>query len=214
MNWRVAVLSIVLMLAAQPAINLIADINSKMSLPAFMSDIETWMQQMEEANKQTTEALMATTSIGGVLANVLVIGLLAAMSEELLFRGALQGLFGRRLEYPNYSTPHAAIWVTAILFSLMHLQFYGFIPRMLMGALFGYVLAWTGSLWVPILMHFVNNGSVVIVYAIMHHRGVDMDALETMGTGSTWWLGVISLIVVCTLIYLLKKNKDYGEVYL
>ena len=113
------------------------------------------------------------------------------------FRGVLQQLLGGRR--------HVAIWLTAVIFSAIHMQFYGFVPRMLMGALFGYVFVWTGSLWVPIVMHFVNNGMAVLVYYIFSSKGVAIDTnyADTLGAGTTWWLGVISLLTVGILLRVL-----------
>ena len=94
-------------------------------------------------------------SISSLLINMVMIGVIPAIGEEFLFRGALQKIFSEWTK-----NKHLGIWISAILFSAMHLQFYGFIPRMLLGALFGYTLLWTGSLWIPIFGHFVNNGTM------------------------------------------------------
>lgn len=198
---KLLLLSILLMLVAQPAINLLAWINEQISLPSFMADLEAWMQQMEQANAATTQALMNTHSWGEVAANILVVGLLAGLSEEILFRGAVQGFFAH---YEHRATPHIAIWITAILFSMMHLQFYGFIPRMLMGAVFGYVLVWSGSLWTPIAMHATNNTLVVILYAIYGTSGDMQTRLESLGRESTWWVGCLSLMATIGILYLIR----------
>ena len=94
---------------------------------------------------------------------------------------------------------HIAIWVTAIIFSAIHMQFYGFVPRMLMGAMFGYMFVWSGSLWIPIVMHFTNNGLAVLTYYIEQSVGSnplsDKNIADTIGAGDTWWLGVLSLMI-------------------
>jgi hypothetical protein len=151
-------------------------------------------------------------TIGGLIVNLLLMALLPALAEELTFRGILQRLIGKKQEDKGI-VPHMAIWVTAIVFSAIHMQFYGFIPRMLMGALFGYVFVWTGSLWVPIVMHFVNNGMAVLVYYILSSKGVSIDTnyADTLGAGTTWWLGVISLLTVGILLrvlYLRITSQD------
>jgi hypothetical protein len=97
-----------------------------------------------------------------------------------------------------------AIWVTAIVFSAIHMQFYGFIPRMLMGAMFGYVFVWTGSLWVPVLMHFTNNCIAVLVYYLTDDGGQNSIA-DTFGSGDTWWIGALSLVAVGCLLWLLRR---------
>jgi len=188
----VAVLGMVVL---QPGINLLADLNSRISLPTFMADIELWMQKMEEANAATTNLLLSGEEPWQILANFLVVGVLAAFSEELLFRGALQSWFREHMSRTM------AIWVVAILFSLMHLQFYGFIPRMLMGALFGYTLVWTGFLYVPMVLHMTNNVLVVLLSFLVRNNEGAKASVEAFGTGDTWGIGLISLVVGCWLFY-------------
>ena len=197
------------MLVAQPAINLIAWVNEQLTLPASLAPWEEWMKQMEEANAATVAQLLGERGVGALLANLVVVALMAALSEEVLFRGMIQGLFSDQ-------RVHTGVWVTAILFSLMHLQFYGFVPRMLMGALFGYVLVWTGSLWVPIVMHFVNNGLVVLLTSWFMPEQVEGATdtklwIETFGREGTWWVGVLSLIAVIGLSVLLYRRTHVSE---
>lgn len=181
-----------IMIVLQPAINLLGELNGMISLPSFMADMEAWMQKMEAANAETTEMILSASEPWQIIMNFLLIAVLAAFSEELLFRGALQGLFGHK---------HTGIWSVAILFSLMHLQFYGFIPRMLMGALFGYMMVWCGSLYIPMLMHLTNNALVVMINYIALGKPEMRTAIESFGTGSTWWAGVLSLIIGGWMIY-------------
>ncbi len=140
-----------------PTINLTALLNQQMTLPAFMAPIEEWMRQQEALAEQATLALLSDSGIGALIANLIVIALTAAVTEELLFRGTLQRIFSKWT-----SNHHIIIWSVAILFSAFHLQFYGFIPRMLLGAYFGYLLYWTKSIWAPIFAHFINNAVAVI----------------------------------------------------
>ena len=168
------------------------------------------MQQMEQSAEWTTDRLLNATTVGALLANVGLIGFLAAMSEELTFRGVLLRFFTR--QYTDKSrTPHAAIWAVAVVFSLIHFQFYGFIPRLLMGALLGYALWWSGSLWVPVLMHFVNNATAVVVTFIFQKTGTDTSWLEAFGTGNTMWVGIVSLAVTAGVIYLLRRSTTMSN---
>ena len=182
MSGQTALLAIGIMVCAIPAINLLADLNSRIELPESLSAIELKMKQMEEAATALTERFLQADNVGILLINIALMALLPALAEELSFRGTLQQLLGNR---------HTAIWLTAFIFSAIHMQFYGFIPRMLMGAMFGYIFVWTGCLWVPILMHFVNNSLAVLAFYIW---GQNSNA-DTIGTGATWWLGVISLMI-------------------
>ncbi len=210
MSALTAVLAILTMLLAAPAINLLSHWNEQLALPQVLQPLEQWMKQLEEQNALTTERLLSVNTLGGLLANLALIGVGAALSEELTFRALLTRFFT-----PRHSTsklPHGPIWAVAVVFSLLHFQFYGFIPRMLMGALFGYALAWTGSLWVPILMHFTNNAMSVILYYIIDHReGLEMEQMESLGTGDTLWLGILSLVVTAALIYCLRRSTTINR---
>ena len=179
---KLFLLAILIMICAIPAINLLADINSRVEMPESLGFIEQKMKQMEEAAAALTRQFLQADNIGGLLINVSLMALLPAFAEEFSFRGTLQQILGNK---------HLAIWVTAFIFSAIHMQFYGFIPRMLMGAMFGYIFVWTGSLWVPVVMHFVNNGLAVLAYYIWGENS----SADTIGAGTTWWLGLISLLI-------------------
>ena len=195
--WHVVGLAALVMVCAIPGINLLADLNNRIVLPECLSSLEQFFRQMEEEAALLTERFMQADNVWVMMINMGLMAVLPALAEEMSFRGVLQQLLGGRT--------HVAIWLTAVIFSAIHMQFYGFIPRMLMGALFGYVFVWTGSLWVPIVMHFVNNGMAVLVYYILSNKGVSMDTnyADTLGAGTTWWLGIISLLTVGILLRVL-----------
>lgn len=196
-SWRVVGLAALVMVCAIPGINLLADLNNRIVLPECLSSLEQFFRQMEEEAALLTERFMQADNVWVMMINMGLMAVLPALAEEMSFRGVLQQLLGGRR--------HVAIWLTAVIFSAIHMQFYGFIPRMLMGALFGYVFVWTGSLWVPIVMHFVNNGMAVLVYYILSSKGVSIDTnyADTLGAGTTWWLGIISLLTVGILLRVL-----------
>lgn len=208
MPMKSAIIAVCLMLVASPGINLLSYLNQQMTLPACFSGIEAWMQQQEEAAAVLTERFLLTDSIGIFIVNILLMALLPAMAEELTFRGVLQHLFTPRT---CTRIPHIAIWATAIVFSAIHCQFYGFIPRMLLGAVFGYALAWSGSLWLPMLMHFTNNALAVVVYFTAHKAGWDTSSMDAFGTGDTWWVGVLSLVLVGVGVYLLRRSTTISN---
>ena len=206
--------AVVLMLVALPAINLLAHINEQIALPAFLEPLEAWMKTQEETAKNLTDQFMHVTTFGGLIINLLLMAVLPAISEELTFRGVLMNLFkvkGERLEVKGESVPHLAIWCSAILFSAIHLQFYGFVPRMLMGALFGYMLVWTGSLWIPILMHFTNNAMAVILYFVSLRAGWDIEMMDAIGTNDTLWLGVVSMVITIVGIYAFRRSTTMSN---
>lgn len=191
-KWWMFVGAILVMIMALPGINLLADWNSRMSLPDWLKPLEDLMRQQEEAAQALTERFLQGKGIGMLLINVGLLALLPAAAEELTFRGMLQKLI------PN---KHVAIWVVAIFFSAIHFQFYGFVPRMLLGAMFGYMLVWTGSLWIPMTMHFVNNAVTVVAYWVIYNNNLNPNSVETFGTGETLWLGIVSLVLTGVGLY-------------
>ena len=202
--------AIAIMLVALPAINLLSNWNEQMTLPAFLEPLEQWMKQQEEAAKILTEKFLSANTLCGLSVNLLLMAVLPAIAEELTFRGVLQNLFTPSID--NSSSlrgsrgSHLAIWCSAILFSAIHFQFYGFLPRMLMGALFGYMLVWTGSLWIPILMHFTNNAVAVLLYFVAQRAAWDMEKVDAIGTGNTLWLGIASIVLTIVGIYAFRRS--------
>ena len=207
-------LAVAIMICAVPAINLLADLNSRITLPESMAAWEAKMKSMEAAAAALTERFLQVDNLGGLIINLGLMALLPALSEELSFRGTLQQLLSNSPKDGLTAQRSIAVWITAIIFSAIHMQFYGFIPRMLMGAMFGYVFVWTGSLWVPIVMHFTNNALAVIVYYIVANSqeltANNQNIADTIGAGDTWWLGVISLILTSLglLIFYRRTHKE------
>ncbi|MDX1284579.1 MAG: CPBP family intramembrane glutamic endopeptidase, partial [Draconibacterium sp.] len=146
------ILVVILMFFAAPFINFIGELNNNMVFPDWLSGIESWMKNAEENAAALTEAFLNVKTIPGLAFNIFMIAFLPAIGEELLFRGVIQKIFTNMTK--NH---HWGIWISAILFSALHFQFYGFVPRVILGALFGYMLVWSGSMWLPILGHFFNN---------------------------------------------------------
>ena len=208
-SWHVVGLAALVMVCAIPGINLLADLNNRIVLPECLSSLEQFFRQMEEEAALLTKRFMQADNVWVMMINMGLMAVLPALAEEMSFRGVLQQLLSGKGAAANgncvSTRTHVAIWLTAVIFSAIHMQFYGFIPRMLMGALFGYVFVWTGSLWVPIVMHFVNNGMAVLLYYILSLQGVAMDTnyADTLGAGTTWWLGIISLLTVGILLRVL-----------
>ena len=207
-GWVYAIV-VVLMIVAQPGINMLATWNEGIRLPAFMSEIEQYFQDMEASARELTEMLAAAPTIGALLLNLVVLAAVPALGEELTFRGVLLGLIdgdttlGARIS-PSRRT-HIAVWVVGIIFSLIHFQFYGFIPRMLLGVVLGYLLVWTGSLWVPMVAHFTNNALVVLLYFAEEHFAINSESLESFGTGTTSWAGWLSLLLSLLLLWLVRN---------
>jgi len=164
--------------------------------------MENWMRTMEDAAELMVGKFMKVEGISGLLFNVFMIAMLPALGEELMFRGVIQRIFSNWTK--NY---HWGIWIAAFLFSAMHIQFYGFLPRMALGAMFGYLLVWTGTMWVPILAHFVNNTMGVLGYYLINKGAITKD-VEEWGTGKEQLpLVIFSMVSVGYLLFLIYRSE-------
>lgn len=153
---------------ALPALNQLIYWNSSITFPDSLAEWGAALTDMEENAAQASSLMLSVSSFGGLIVNLAIIALLTALAEEAFFRGAVQNIIVLK------SRPRLAIWITAIVFSTMHFQFFGFLPRLLLGAWFGYLLYWTRSLYVPVFAHFLNNG-VVVVCSWLSASGVSYD---------------------------------------
>jgi membrane protease YdiL (CAAX protease family) len=191
-----------IMLLGAPLLELIALLNQKMALPEFLKGVELWMRTKEEEAAALTKQLLTMKSFGDLGINLLMIAVIPAIGEELLFRGGLQNILARW-----FKNPHAAIWLTAIIFSAIHIQFFGFFPRMLLGALFGYLLLWGKNIWLPIFAHFMNNGMAVIMAFTMQKQGKSLDEINKAETFEFWGYLVSAIITLILLIAYYKQSK-------
>ncbi|WP_461791319.1 CPBP family glutamic-type intramembrane protease [Pedobacter sp.] len=190
----VAILSICWM----PVMGLAMEWNQKMVFPQFLKGLENWMRFLEDAGAKTTEAILKMKNAGDLIVNLFVIAVTPAICEEFIFRGAVQ-----RTIFRIKTNPHIAIWISAIIFSAIHLQFFGFIPRLLLGAAFGYVYYWTGSIWYAVFAHFLNNAYAVCVayYLQMHNQPyTDVDDVNLPFYGY-----IISAVLTLALFRLVQR---------
>ncbi|MBM3913444.1 MAG: CPBP family intramembrane metalloprotease [Sphingomonadales bacterium] len=118
-------------------------------------------QATEQSSQQLLTVLMKPDGVLFGLLGVVVLALLPAFGEELVFRGSLQPILQQQLR-----NPHAGVWVSALLFSAIHGQWLGFVPRCLLGALFGYLVLWSGSVWPAMMGHFCNNLLSFLAYKL------------------------------------------------
>ncbi|MGI5975813.1 MAG: CPBP family intramembrane glutamic endopeptidase [Paludibacter sp.] len=195
--------AVIIMLVAIPAINLLGELNHAIPFPDSLSWLENYLVDMEKKAEDLTVRMLDVDSVGGLLVNIGLIAIVPAVGEELFFRGIIQQVLRINLK------SHAAVWITAIIFSTIHFQFYGFIPRVLMGAFLGYLLVWTKNMWVPIIAHFANNAVAVLFY-YFKGEGSTFD-VENIGKSDTYLIGIVSLIAVLLLIYLFRKRQVASE---
>ena len=153
---------IIVYILTMPAMEWLIEWNQHIHFPDSLSNVEQIMRNWENSSNAISENLLNSNSAWGIISGVLVIGILTGFSEELFFRGGLQGLLSS-----SALNKISCIWISAIVFSTMHFQFFGFFPRLLMGAFFGYLLYWTGSLWPAIFAHILNNGLIVIIAGLL-----------------------------------------------
>lgn len=193
-----------LIILAFPAINGLSALNQMLKLPPAWSAFEVWMQQLEEVARVITEKFVLDPRLSVLAFNLFMMAVLPALGEEFLFRGVLQKIFSRWT-----GNVYAAVWITGILFSLIHFQFYGFLPRALLGILFGYLLVWSGSIWVPVFAHFVNNAFSVFFYFLIARGVVTPENSEFGGGAGEWIFAVISLFLAIRMgAYIRNKRGE------
>lgn len=203
------ILTIVILILSVPAMNFIVHCNKSIVFPESMKTIESTLKAMEETSREQIKILLGEPTIGSLVISIFIVGLLTGLGEELFFRGGLQNILCTKP-----SNPHKAIWITAIIFSAMHFQFYGFIPRVLLGAFFGYLAYWSGSIWLPIFAHALNNSLVVISTWLISRNTMDID-INKIGTDlsiESYILIVISAIATTIgTIILYRYSKQHGH---
>lgn len=202
-SWKALLVVLAFYILSIPAMNWLVTANEAMSLPASLSGLEHWMRTMEDSAAETTKQILDIHTVGELIACVLVVGVMAGLSEEMLFRGAML-----RMMQDSRLGKHLVVWIVAIIFSAFHMQFYGFFPRLVLGLWLGYLLVWTGSLWVPIIAHTLNN-STVVIFSYLSNKGiVPADYGDTIGIpadGSFPWLALVSLIASLALVVVASR---------
>jgi len=181
----------------------IGEWNQQIKLPEAFSGIEVALQLMEENMKVITEFLIDFDSFGSFLLGILVIAVIPAIGEELVFRGLIQNHLVRITK-----NIHVAIWVAAFIFGAIHMQFYGLFPRMMLGVLFGYLYYFSGKLSYAMIAHFFNNG-IAVVAVYMHQLGkieYDIEANESI----LWYQVLISALVLILLLFAFEKTAKKG----
>lgn len=198
------IVGVLVMLVATPFINLLGEWNKQVQFP---SGIEHWMKSSEEDAAKSVNALLSRHTLTDLISNLIVIAGLAAVGEELLFRGMIQ-----RLLTKMFRSPWAGIIIAAFLFSAIHLQFYGFLPRFVLGILLGAAFWYSGSLWVPILGHFVYDGSLIV---LAYYKPEMLADNNTVKAGDLALAAAIStVLVVAGVTWMIRNTKTrYSEVY-
>ncbi len=190
-NWGLAT---VILFCALPLVQYTYFLNQQIPLP------ESWLAQ-EESTEAILKIVMTYTAGYQIIFNLFLIAVLPALGEEIVFRGIIQ----KNIQWASNS-PHLAIWVAAFIFSFIHFQFAGFIPRFILGAILGYLFYFTQNLWVPIIAHFFNNASQVLLDFFFKEEmsSLDIESIDSV----PWYAGLISLVLVIFLFGMLKKMNS------
>lgn len=192
------------MIISIPFVNWMGELNKQVHFPP---GIEAWMRAKEEEASITIKALLSRHTLKDLLLNLFFVAVLAAVGEELLFRGLLQRLFIKL-----FKSPVIGIIIAAFLFSAMHLQFYGFVPRFLLGITLGLIYWYSGSLWVAIIAHFIYD-AVLIILAYFYPEMLNDESSVKISNMAV--AGSISLVLTLALITWMAANSktNYKKVY-
>jgi membrane protease YdiL (CAAX protease family) len=198
-HWTLFALVFLIMGFSNPVMEVLSNINQKMQLPSFLSGVQKWMEDSENSAQKITEAMLQMKTIWNMILDVLLIGLLTAIVEEFMFRGVLQTIFVRWT-----GNVHAAIWITAILFSAFHMEFFGFLPRLILGVLFGYFVVWSGSIWPAVWAHFLNNGAAVVATYLFQHKIIKANPDDQHLFNAAGY--IVSLLIMLFLLFIYKRK--------
>lgn len=191
---RIAV-AIFLMLAVLPFVAWLADVNKAIPVSAAMKKVfENFESQYEEQVKLLAQFRSPLDYISALL----IIALMPAIVEETFFRGALQNILKKWIV-----NPHIAIFTTSVIFSVIHFSYYGFLPRIALGMMLGYIFYVTGNLWYSIIGHFFNNALMVTILYVQYLKDKTIDT--KVGESAPWWAAFISVVLIVTLFIQLKR---------
>ena len=197
-----SLLGIVAIFTVIPFLAMVTEWNDNVSLPESMATLEQMLRNIQQLANDTTEKFMTE---GSLFSGLLIVAALAAISEELLFRSVIQKAFVKICK-----NAHVGIILTAIVFSAFHGDFFGFVPRFILGLMLGYMFYLSGSIFPSMLMHFVNNGTIVMLYYLNKKEVINVD-IETFGLTDNVLVIALSLILtvaISVVCYRLRLKND------
>ena len=191
----------ILILVILPFSNLMTELNENLQLPDSLQRVQHFLETKEEEMNDIVKRFLDARGVWVFLLNILVIALIPAIGEELLFRGVFQKLF-----ISLFKNVHLGIIITAFIFSALHLQFLSFLPRFILGIIFGYFVVWSESLWPAIIAHFINN-ALAVIYYYFFYAGKIGDEMEMIGSpGHGLYYGLLSMVISGAIIFLIFRN--------
>lgn len=199
----ILLLGVIGILVAVPFIEFLAKLNSSLSFPDSMASVETYLRNSAIENKKLAESLFKGTSMLNLVVNIFMIAILPAIGEELLFRGVFQKIF---VEWTR--NVHVGVIIAAFLFSFFHFEIFQFIPRFMMGIFLGYLFVWSKSIWVPISVHFANNG-VAVFYEFLKNNNMTSFNFEEITKSDNFAIYTILSILITSLIcfFIYRSSK-------
>lgn len=202
-NIKTLGLAILLIFCIQTFVETVNHYNNLITLPESMADLEQFFKETKESSEKTLKLLFQDKSISSLLINILIIAVIPGIVEELYFRGCLQ----RSLNLASRNI-HVAIWITAIIFSLLHFQLAGLFPRIILGAVLGYIYAWTRNIWVPIIVHIIHNATIVFVTQMLSdnnlYKSISISDYSLSNAGIAASMSLTLSVIVCFFLY---KNR-------
>lgn len=183
-----------------PTIDITGYFNHQLTLPPSMHGLDKWIRDSEAQAAAAVKVALDMKTVGDLLISLLVVAVLPALSEEFFFRGCLQPIIERWTK-----NTHWAIWITAFIFSFMHFEFLGFLPRFLMGAGLGYLFAWSGSIWPSVAAHCLNNGLAVWGYYAWQHHLVKVNPDSTAPMFNQAWIYILSTATALFIMVLYQR---------
>jgi membrane protease YdiL (CAAX protease family) len=199
-SWKLLLIVLAVMFISFPAIEFLSNLNQKMVLPTWLK----WMRESEDSAEKAMEVMLNMKTIWAVVFDVIFIGLVPAIVEEFMFRGVLQTIFVRWTK-----NVHIAVWTTAILFSAFHMEFFGFLPRLLLGAVLGYFVAWSGSIWPAVWGHFINNATDVILTYLYQQKVSKTNPDDQHMFSNAGY--VISFVLLIVLMLFYRKRASANQ---
>lgn len=193
--------AVLMLVVASPLVAVLVKINEQLTLPEALAGLEQSIKQMEASAQELTKAFMKVDGLIGLLINVLIIAVLAGISEEIVFRGVLQKMLQDKMR-----NAHWAILISAFVFSAIHMQFYGFLPRFVMGVLLGYLYFWSGSLWMSMIAHSINNALAVVMSYLYERQltSINPDDNDIF----PWYVLLSSLLILGAMAFSAFKNRE------
>jgi len=196
-------LSVALMLASLPLVSNLITWNEGLSLPDTFRSVESWMRMQEDNARALSDTFLADTSLSGLMLNLLIVAIMPALGEELLFRGVLQGLLVRWTR-----SGHVGVLLSALLFSALHLQFFGFFPRLFLGLVLGYAMLYSADLRIPILMHLGNNALITIIAWSYARQETSFDPIS-FGEAVPVWVLLPAAMATLLCWWLLRRHRPH-----